>query len=354
MEGKENLTPRQIVAELDRYIVGQANAKRAVAIALRNRYRRRRLPDDLRDEVIPKNILMIGPTGVGKTEIARRLARLANAPFVKVEATKFTEVGYVGRDVDSMVRDLAQVAYQMVESEAVEGVQDRAREAAIERVVDLLQPPPQRQEESDYSLSGTIFGSLGFPMGSRGASTPHEEPESEGRAERERKRAEQIERIRDRLREQVRTGVIEERKVELEVEEGPSVAFMPAFSDAGMEEIGVNLGEMFGNLAPKRRRKRTVTVAEAREILTAEEARKMIDKEQVKRDAVLRAEQSGIIFVDEMDKIAGKEGGHGPDVSRGGVQRDILPIIEGSTVVTKYGSVRPDHVLFIAAGAFHI
>jgi ATP-dependent HslUV protease ATP-binding subunit HslU len=349
MSAMEELTPRQIVAELDRYIIGQAKAKRAVAVALRNRYRRHRLPDDLRDEVIPKNILMIGPTGVGKTEIARRLARLANAPFVKVEATKFTEVGYVGRDVDSMVRDLAQISYQMVEMEHVEAVQDRAHDAAMERIVDLLQPPHRREEESELTH---IFSGLGLPMGSRTeTSTPA--AESDLRSERERKRVEQVERIRERLREQIRMGVIDDRSVELELEEGPTVAFMPAFSDAGMEEIGVNLGEMFGNLAPRRRRKRTVTVREAKEILAGEEARKMIDKEQVKREAVTRAEQSGIIFVDEMDKIAGKEGGYGPDVSRGGVQRDILPIIEGSTVVTKYGSVRTDHILFIAAGAFH-
>jgi len=345
----EDLTPRQIVAELDRYIIGQAKAKRAVAVALRNRYRRRHLPDDLRDEVIPKNILMIGPTGVGKTEIARRLAKLANAPFVKVEATKFTEVGYVGRDVDSMVRDLVQVAYQMVEAEQVEGVKERAREAALERVVDLLQPPPQRNDENEIT---NIFGNLGFPMGARGGSARPSEDEDAHTA-REHKRVEQVERIRERLREQVRMGVIDDRPVELEVEEGPSVAFMPAFSDSGMEEIGVNLGEMFGNLAPRKRHKRSVPVREAKEILAAEEARKLVDREQVKRDAVTRAEQSGIIFVDEMDKIAGKEGGHGPDVSRGGVQRDILPIIEGSTVVTKYGSVRTDHILFIAAGAFH-
>lgn len=348
----ETLTPRQIVAELDRYIIGQAKAKRAVAVALRNRYRRRKLPDELRDEVIPKNILMSGPTGVGKTEIARRLAKLANAPFVKVEATKFTEVGYVGRDVDSMVRDLVQVAYQMAETEAIASVQEPAREAAVGRIVDLLQPPHQpREETADYAQN--LFSSLGFPIGGRGAPRPAAEDEEEDeRGQRERKRAERVERIRESLRQQVRMGVIDDRTVELEVEEGASVAFMPAFSDQGMEEIGVNLGEMFGNLAPKRRRKRTVTVREAKEILAAEEARKMIDKEQVKREAVRRAGESGIIFVDEIDKIAGKEGGHGPDVSRGGVQRDILPIIEGSTVITKYGPVRTDHILFIAAGAF--
>ncbi len=353
MNPAEDLTPRQIVAELDRYIIGQAKAKRAVAIALRNRYRRRQLPDDLRDEVIPKNILMIGPTGVGKTEIARRLAKLANAPFVKVEATKFTEVGYVGRDVDSMVRDLVQVCYQMVEAEQLEAVKERAREQAVDRIVDLMQPPPQRGEERDYS---NVMRSFNFFMGGRpepSGEDDDEEEEEDGRSERDRKRAETIERIRTRLREQLRMGVLDDKTVELDLEEGPTVAFMPAFSDAGMEEIGVNLGEMFGNLAPKKRRRRSLTVREAKELLATEEARKLLDTDQVKREAVRRAEQAGIIFIDEMDKIAGREGGHGPDVSRGGVQRDILPIIEGSTVVTKYGAVKTDHILFIAAGAFH-
>lgn len=346
----EDLTPRQIVAELDRYIIGQDNAKRAVAIALRNRYRRRMLPDDLRDEVIPKNILMIGPTGVGKTEIARRLARLANAPFVKVEATKFTEVGYVGRDVDSMVRDLAQIAFQMVETEHTEAVADRARDQAEDRIVDILQPMPQRSEDRD---SSSIPYPLGLLIGGGRSEPPAEEDEDTDRVERERKRLERVERIRSRMREQLRMGVLDDKKVELEVEEGPGIAFLPAFSNAGMEEIGVNLGEMFGNMGTKKGRKRTVTVREAKEILSAEEARKLIDMDQVKRDAVIRAQESGIIFIDEMDKIAGRESGHGPDVSRGGVQRDILPIIEGSTVVTKYGVVKTDHILFIAAGAFH-
>jgi ATP-dependent HslUV protease ATP-binding subunit HslU len=338
-----DLTPRQIVAELDRFIVGQAKAKRAVAVALRNRYRRRLLPLPLRDEVIPKNILMIGPTGVGKTEIARRLARLAGAPFVKVEATKFTEVGYVGRDVDSMIRDLAQVAFQLVEAEKTAEVRARAQEQANDRLLDLLHPLPQQQESFQP----------GFFMGFGGDRPPATPPEEQ---ERQQKRQEQAERIRARLREQLAMGVLDERKVEIDVEETSNMSFSPVFSSQGMEEFGFNLQDMLGNMMPNRRRKRTVSVADAREILTEEEARKLIDQDAVKREAVERAEQAGIIFIDEMDKIAVKDGGGGggPDVSRGGVQRDILPIIEGSTIQTKYGPVRTDHILFIAAGAFHV
>jgi ATP-dependent HslUV protease ATP-binding subunit HslU len=341
----EELTPRQIVAELDRYIIGQHAAKRAVAIALRNRFRRQRLPEEMRDEVIPKNILMIGPTGVGKTEIARRLARLAAAPFVKVEATKFTEVGYVGRDVDSMVRDLVQIAVRLVEQEKTEEVKEAADAAAVERILDLLHPTSrgERQEPRDVGFLAGPFGTL-FGGGEK------EEPEEDEQA---RRRAEQAERVRARLKEQLVLGALDDRRVEIEVEES-AVAFMPAFSEAGMEEISFNLGDMLGGMLPRKKRKRNVSVREAREVLAMEEARKLIDPDQVKREAVTRAEQSGIIFVDEMDKIAGKEGGSGPDVSRGGVQRDILPIIEGSTVMTKYGPVRTDHILFIAAGAFHI
>ena len=334
----QSLTPRQIVAELDKYIVGQGKAKRAVAIALRNRYRRRLLPSPLRDEVIPKNILMIGPTGVGKTEIARRLAKLANAPFVKLEATKFTEVGYVGRDVDSMVRDLAQGAYQLVESEKTAEVREKAEEAAFERLLDLLHPLPQ-QESRSHGLFPGFFGER--------SETSSEDDE------RQKKRAEQAERIRGRLREQLKMGVLDDRKVQVDVEESANVAAMPMFG-AGMEEMGASIQEMFGNLMPGKKRTRSVTVAEARELLTQEEARKLVDQDAVKREAVERAEQDGIIFIDEMDKIAAKNGGAGPDVSRGGVQRDILPIIEGSTVQTKYGPVRTDHILFIAAGAFHV
>jgi ATP-dependent HslUV protease ATP-binding subunit HslU len=334
----QDLTPRQIVAELDKFIVWQAKAKRAVAIALRNRFRRRRLPLPLRDEVIPKNILMIGPTGVGKTEIARRLARLANAPFVKVEATKFTEVGYVGRDVDSMIRDLVQVSYQMVETEKTQEVRGRAEQATSERLLDLLHPFPRRE-------SPQVNPFMGF--GSERELTPDEE-------ERHQKRTEQAERIRGKFRDQLAQGVLDDRKVEIEVEEGSPMAFTPIFSNQGMEEMGFNLQDMLGNMMPGRKRTRTVTVAEAREVLIQEEARKLIDQDAVKREAVERAEQDGIVFVDEIDKIAAKDGGSGPDVSRGGVQRDILPIIEGSTIQTKYGSVRTDHMLFIAAGAFHV
>jgi ATP-dependent HslUV protease ATP-binding subunit HslU len=343
----EDLTPRQIVAELDKYIIGQGKAKRAVAIALRNRFRRRRLADDLRDEVIPKNILMMGPTGVGKTEIARRLARLANAPFVKVEATKFTEVGYVGRDVDSMVRDLVQIAVRMVEQERLEEVREQADEMAIDRIVEALQPHARADRPEGREPPPGMAGAFGYFFGNPAP------PPSEEESEAQRKRMEQTDRIRARLREQVVMGVLDERRIEIEVEES-AVATMPAFSEAGMEEISFNLGDMLGGMFPKRKRKRSVTIREAREILAVEEGRKLVDQDQVKRDAIERAEQSGIIFVDEMDKIAGREGGSGPDVSRGGVQRDILPIIEGATVITKFGPVRTDHVLFIAAGAFHI
>ena len=337
----QDLTPRQIVAELDKFIVGQANAKRAVAIALRNRYRRRLLPRPMRDEVIPKNILMIGPTGVGKTEIARRLARLANAPFVKVEATKFTEVGYVGRDVDSMVRDLVQVAIQMVEGEKTAEVKGRAQEAVEERILDLLHPMPQREAPAQPGFF------LGFGGGERREQTPEDE-------ERFKKRQEQAERIRARLREQLQMGVLDDRKVQVEVEEAPNSAAVPIFPNQNAEEMGLNFQEMLSNLMPGRKRTRTMTVAEAREALIGEEARKLVDQDAVKREAVERAQQDGIIFVDEIDKIATREGGSGPDVSRGGVQRDILPIIEGSTIQTKFGPVRTDHVLFIAAGAFHV
>ena len=334
----QELTPRQIVAELDKFIVGQAKAKRAVAIALRNRYRRRQLPAPMRDEVIPKNILMIGPTGVGKTEIARRLAKLANAPFIKIEATKFTEVGYVGRDVDSMIRDLAQVAYQLVETEKTAAVREKAQARAAERLLDLLHPVPQRD-----SYQPSLF--MGF------SAERSETPEDE---ERHKKRVDQAERIRGKLKEQLDAGLMDDRRVEVDVEEGPGMAFTPVFSNQGMEEMGLNIQELFGGMMQGRKRARTVSVAEARELLTAEEARKLIDQDSVKREAVERAEQDGIIFIDERDKIAGRDGGGGPDVSRGGVQRDILPIIEGSTVQTKYGPVRTDHILFVTAGAFHV
>jgi ATP-dependent HslUV protease ATP-binding subunit HslU len=326
MTAGSNLTPREIVSELDRYIVGQDKAKRAVAIALRNRWRRQRVTGDLKDEITPKNIILIGPTGVGKTEIARRLARLAQAPFVKVEASKFTEVGYVGRDVESMVRDLVEAAISLVREEETGKVRVRAREAAEDRLVQLLAigaPQPRT-------------GPMGF------AAPPP--PARIGDAERE------------KLRAQLRAGTLDDRTVEVEVaDQGPT--FLRNFSGQGMEEIGVNLSDLFRSMpGMNRTRRRSVTVPEALEILSQEEAGRMVDQDRVNREALARAESSGIIFIDEIDKIASREGAMrgGPDVSREGVQRDILPIVEGSTVTTKYGAVKTDHVLFIAAGAFHV
>ena len=317
-----SLTPREIVAELDKYVVGQAKAKRAVAIALRNRYRRQRLPKEMADEVAPKNILMIGPTGVGKTEIARRLARLAQSPFVKVEASKFTEVGYVGRDVESMVRDLVEIAVKMVREEREGEVKERAQQAAEERLLDLLLPPS--------------------PPSSFGESS-----------EDARMAREQASATRERLREQLRAGRLDAKTVEIEVRDRS----MPSFElvqGSSVEEIGVNLKDMLPGIFPGRTRRRRLPVSEAIEHLTAEEAQKLIDMDGVARSAIERVEQAGIIFVDEIDKIAGREGSQGPDVSREGVQRDILPIVEGTTVNSKYGMVRTDHILFIAAGAFHV
>lgn len=336
---EDELTPRQIVEELDKYIIGQQAAKRAVAIALRNRIRRRHIPEELRDEVIPKNILMIGPTGVGKTEIARRLAHLARAPFLKVEATKFTEVGYVGRDVESMVRDLVEISYRMVENEAFEDVWPEAEHQAEERLLDLLAP-----DGAETSAQPSLF-------------TP-QPPTSDLEAqrqlaemqERNRRRAA---RVREFTRTRLQAGELEDEIVEIEVEE-PSLQSMQIFSSAGMEEMGFNMQDLLGNLFPARKTRKKTTVREARRILTYQEAESLVDSAEVAREAVERAEDGGIIFVDELDKVAGREGGHGPDVSREGVQRDILPIIEGSTVMTKYGPVQTNHVLFIAAGAFHV
>src|SRR5688572_3952738 len=315
--GLDDLTPREIVVELDKHVVGQAKAKRAVAIALRNRVRRQRLPSDIAEEVTPKNILMIGPTGVGKTEIARRLARLAQSPFIKVEASKFTEVGYVGRDVESMVRDLVQLAVDMVRSEKADEVTEKARQAAEERLLDLLLPPTR---------------------GVAAAAAPID-PAS---------------RSRERLREQLHDHRLDERTVELESAQAP----MPSFevvAGSSMEEIGSNLKDMMGSFFQGRGRTRRMKVPDALEHLVAEEQAKLVDMESVSRLAVERVEQNGIIFVDEIDKIASRDGaGHGPDVSREGVQRDILPIVEGTTVSTKYGMVKTDHILFIAAGAFHV
>jgi ATP-dependent HslUV protease ATP-binding subunit HslU len=325
-------TPREVVGELDRYIVGQNAAKRAVAIALRNRWRRQQVSEDLRDEIHPKNIIMIGPTGVGKTEIARRLAKLAQAPFVKVEASKFTEVGYVGRDVESMVRDLVEAAIALVRDEEMERVRARALEIAEDRLAQLLSgSAPSR------------------PSGGMGFMSPPSPPPSAPRLG-------DVE--REKLRAQMRAGTLDDQEVELETSESGSPTFMRNFSGQGMEEIGVNLQDLFKNLpGMSRTRKRKVRAPEALKLLEQEEAGRLVDMDRVNRDALVRAETSGIIFIDEIDKIASREGGGkggGPDVSREGVQRDILPIVEGSTVNTKYGQVKTDHMLFIAAGAFHV
>src|SRR4051812_34418454 len=322
----EALTPRAIVEELDRYIVGQRAAKRAVAVALRNRWRRQQVPPPMRDEIAPKNILLIGPTGVGKTEIARRLAKLAGAPFVKVEASKFTEVGYVGRDVDSMVRDLAETAVSMLRDEERERVRPRAREHAEERLLDVLLPPPPR---TPRAATGAI------PLPSVEAPPP---PPDGG--------------TRENLRRLLREGKLDEKTVEIDTTESPQ-SVIDVFSGTGMEEMVLNLQNMFPH--GKRTKRRRLTVPEALEALTEEEGAKLIDMERVTKEAIRRAEQAGIIFIDELDKVAGREGGGGgPDVSREGVQRDLLPIVEGSTVSTKYGPLKTDHVLFVAAGAFHV
>src|SRR6266446_4219748 len=322
----DELTPREIVAELDKYVIGQKDAKRAVAIALRNRMRRQKLPSDMAEEVIPKNIIMIGPTGVGKTEIARRLAKLANSPFLKVEASKFTEVGYVGRDVESMIRDLVEIAIDNVREEKLEDVSDKAELNAEERLLDILLPPaaPRPPEPTaGFVLEGTT---------SSGDSQS---------------------RTREKLRQQLREGKLDERMVELEVRERNFPSF-EIISNQGVEEMDVNIKDMLPNIFGQRTKKRKMKVNEAFEYLIQEEEQRLIDMEQVTRTAIDRVENSGIIFLDEIDKIAGRESGHGPDVSREGVQRDILPIVEGTTVNTRYGMVRTDHILFVAAGAFHV
>ncbi|PYI50360.1 ATP-dependent protease ATPase subunit HslU [Paenibacillus flagellatus] len=328
------LTPRQIVAELDKYIVGQKQAKKSVAIALRNRYRRSQLPESIRDEIVPKNILMIGPTGVGKTEIARRLAKLVNAPFVKVEATKFTEVGYVGRDVESMVRDLVETSIRMVKSEKTEKLKDRAEQLANERIVALLVPSPAAAKSQRNPLE-MLFGGQQQPPADK-------EETDQGILQR-----------RQEAKEKLARGELEDRVIEIEIEDtAPSMLDM--FAGQGNEQMGMNMQEMFGSLMPKRTKKRKLPVKEARQVLIQEEAQKLIDMDEVVQESIKRAEQSGIIFIDEIDKIASSGRGGGPDVSREGVQRDILPIVEGSTIMTKYGPVKTDYVLFIAAGAFHI
>ncbi|GAV12031.1 ATP-dependent protease ATPase subunit HslU [Paenibacillus sp. NAIST15-1] len=330
-------TPRQIVTELDKYIVGQKNAKRAVAIALRNRYRRGLLDESIQDEIVPKNILMIGPTGVGKTEIARRLAKLVHAPFVKVEATKFTEVGYVGRDVESMVRDLVETSIRMVKLERTEKVKDKAEEMANERIVELLVPTPQSNKNGRNPFE-LLFGQ----NNNQEQSSPEKDPDPG------------IQEKRRKVRFELLSGQLENDMIEIDVEEN-TPSMLDFLSGQGNEQMGMNMQEMFGNLLPKRMKKRKLTIKEARKVLTQEEAGKLIDMDDVTQESIRRAEQSGIIFIDEIDKIASSgRGGSGPDVSREGVQRDILPIVEGSTIMTKYGPVKTDYVLFISAGAFHI
>ncbi|MBS3886475.1 MAG: ATP-dependent protease ATPase subunit HslU [Firmicutes bacterium] len=335
---REEWTPRQIVAELDKYIVGQRDAKKCVAVALRNRYRRKLLADDIRDEVFPKNIIMIGPTGVGKTEIARRLAKLVSAPFVKVEATKFTEVGYVGRDVETMIRDLVETSIRIVQTEKMEIVGEKAQAPAAERLLELLAPKPEKQRSGSNPLS-LLFSS------SASEAAEEDEPEFNEKIKDYRIN-------RERLKEQLAGGLLEDETVEMEVDERAPV--VEVFSGSGMEDMGINFQDLMGQFFPKRKRMRRLPVRQARKILQQEEAQKLIDMDEVITEAVSRAEQSGIIFLDEIDKIAGKDYRGGPDVSREGVQRDILPIVEGSTVTTKYGAVKTDFILFIAAGAFHV
>lgn len=324
------LTPRAIVEELDRYIVGQKDAKRAVAIALRNRWRRQQVDGQLRDEITPKNIILIGPTGVGKTEIARRLAKLVGAPFVKVEASKFTEVGYVGRDVESMVRDLIEVSVKLVKDEERQAVQSRAREAAEERLLDVLLPPPSRN----------AGGVVSRPAGQAVEGVTDEPRDSSQSA------------TREKLRELLRQGKLDSREVELEVSE--SLGGAEALAGTNLEQMGFDMSQLQNLFGGQRKKKRKVKIPEAKELLASEEAQKLIDMDKVQREAVHRAEQAGIIFIDEIDKVAGRERASGPDVSREGVQRDLLPIVEGSTVTTKHGPVKTDHILFIAAGAFHV
>ena len=326
MAAPHTMTPREIVSELDRYIVGQHDAKRAVAIALRNRWRRQNVAPELRDEIAPKNILMIGPTGIGKTEIARRLAKLAQAPFVKVEASRYTEVGYVGRDVESMIRDLAEISVKMVQEEERERVAVKARENAEERLLDILYPtPPGKTRRTAAVESGSSL------------------QVSDSDSHRD---------TREKLRDLLRRGYLNDREVEIEVS-AQAMPMVEVFTPQGMEDLGVNMKDLFSQLMPKKTRQRKVKVPEALEILVQEEAARLVDMENVAHEAIHRAEQSGIVFIDEIDKIAGREAAHGPDVSREGVQRDLLPIVEGSTVKTKYGAMRTDHILFVASGAFH-
>jgi ATP-dependent HslUV protease ATP-binding subunit HslU len=339
--GLDHLTPRQIVRELDKYVVGQNAAKRAVAVALRNRMRRLKLPPEMADEVAPKNIIMIGPTGVGKTEVARRLARLSNSPFTKVEASKFTEVGYVGRDVESMVRDLVEIAVDLVREEKLYEIQDKAEENAEERLLDLLLPP-MRPVATPSEISEPLEPSKPLTeVKENSEQAPAAAPRTDFKT------------TREKLRTQLREGKLDHRNVEVDVRERGTPSF-EVISGSGIEEMDINLKDMLPGIFGGRTRKREMKVPEALEYLIQEEEQKLVDPEQVARLAVERTEQSGIIFIDELDKVAGREGGHGPDISREGVQRDLLPIVEGTSVNTKYGMVRTDHILFIAAGAFHV
>lgn len=323
MRDIKDLTPRQIVEELNKYVIGQDNAKKSVAIALRNRWRRMQAPEELREEILPNNIILIGPTGVGKTEIARRLARLANAPFIKVEASKFTEVGYVGRDVESMIRELTDLSVSMLKTEKTEEVQDLARKHANERLLDVLLPALKSKNKTGFDQEG------------------------------EESAEERFRRTRDKIKKQLENNDIEDRMVELDVR-SDQFPLMQIISPMGVEEMGVNLQELFGGMMPKRTKRRKMTISEARNYLIQEEAQKLIDMDQVVQEAIERVQNSGIVFLDEIDKIAGEDHKSGPDVSREGVQRDLLPVVEGTSVFTKYGMVKTDHILFIASGAFHV
>jgi len=334
----KELTPSKIVAELDKYIIGQTEAKRAVAIALRNRWRRQQVEDILREEILPNNIILIGPTGVGKTEISRRLAKLSGAPFVKVEASKFTEVGYVGRDVESMIRDLTDFAVNMVKAEKTREVQQKAQDLADERILDILIPPVRKPQTPVRQVQPQQGAQAGFQQ-------PQDATSSEEF---------QNQKTREWMKHKLKKGEMDEKIIEFDSHTQPAVG-MQVFGPMGLDDMGINIQEIMGNLVPKKRKKRKATIAEARIIMAQEEAQKLIDMDAVQREAIKRVENSGIVFIDEIDKVAGNSGkGHGPDVSREGVQRDLLPIVEGTNVNTKYGVVRTDHVLFIASGAFHV